>query len=223
MRVDGTALKAVKRDAGPLGNLLEPKRGYRFAPENLTLGAALPSKASSVLDLGAGCGILGLLAGHELGADRVLLCERNPDMAALCRANAARYDAEVCHGDLRDFAPVERFDLVVANPPFYVAGRGRASENETSRDAMQALHGGLAEFVEAASRCVCETGLVVVLYPAESLAEVLVSAAHNGLKCAGLTFVFARHTERPFRVWVQLNRSGAAFGPTLVSPAALLR
>ena len=223
VRVAGTELKAVQRMSGSLGSLLEPKRGYRFAPENLTLGCALPERASSVLDLGAGCGVLGLFAARELNARRVVLCERNPDMAAFCRANGLARGATVWQGDLNVFEPADPFELVVANPPFYAPGHGRESGNETTRDATQALHGGLQEFVAAASRSVSETGTVVVLYPAEGLAEVLVAAAENALLCAGLTFVFARHTERPFRVWVTLNRRGGAFVPTRVSPAGLRR
>lgn len=221
--VAGTQLKAVESDAGPLGKLLEPKRGYRFSPENLTLSAGLPPHASSVLDLGAGSGVLGLLAANSLGATRVLLCERNVDMAAFCRANATGRRAEVREGDLRELATVERFDLVVANPPFYAAGHGHASGNETSRDAMQALHGGLHEFVRVAANHISEDGSVVVLYPADSLADVLLAASAVGLSCADVVFVFARHTGRPFRVWVRLDRNGAPFVPTLVSPAGLRR
>ncbi len=224
-RVDGTELRAVQSGAGPLGRLLEPKKGYRFSPENLTLASALADvdSARSVLDLGAGCGVLGLLAAHELDAARVVLCERNPDMAAFSRVNAGTRGADVWQGDLADFASEEPFDFVVTNPPFYPSGHGRASANETTRDATQSLHGGVREFISAASRVLSESGTVVVLYPADGLSEVLVGAAENGLLCAGLTFVYARHTERPFRVWVRLDRRGAPVVPTLVSPASLRR
>jgi 16S rRNA (guanine966-N2)-methyltransferase len=79
-----------------------------------------------VLDLFAGTGALGFEAASR-GAARVLLVERDPQLAASLRDQAARLKADtvqVVHADalawLRD-APDEEFDGVFLDPPFDAA------------------------------------------------------------------------------------------------------
>lgn len=78
------------------------------------------------LDLGTGCGILGLLAAKH--SERVVAVDRNPRATAITAFNAALngFEAfESLEGDL--FEPVQNrsFDLVVSNPPFVISPRSR--------------------------------------------------------------------------------------------------
>jgi release factor glutamine methyltransferase len=75
-----------------------------------------------VLEPFAGSGALGLMA-LALGARHVDFVDINPRAAEFQRANAelckldpARFASVT--GDLADFAPARRYDLIVANPPF---------------------------------------------------------------------------------------------------------
>lgn len=224
-RVDGTAVRAHRRGAGPLGTVLEPKQGYRFGPENLTIGAALPARAPRVLDIGAGCGVLGLLAHVYLGANRTVLLEQNGDLAAFSQNNAAAHEgAEVVRADAREWRPSEEFDLIVTNPPFFPVGAGRESDNPMVRDATHTHRGDLASFLAAGAALLAPKGHVVVLYPADGLPDVLVELSNVGLRPNDITFVYARHTAQPYRAWVRADCVGAVLdAPRVVSPAALKR
>jgi hypothetical protein len=72
-----------------------------------------------------------------------------------------------------------------------------------------ALHGGVLEFLEAASALVRADGLIVVLYDALRLADCLPALAHLKLSLVRLCYtpdLRPEHFGEPFRVWLVLSR-----------------
>jgi len=122
-----------KRKAGiPVAYILGRKEFYGLElavnpsvliprPETeLLVDLALARKPGSVLDLGTGSGAVALAIKHERKNSRVVAVEA--DLAALLTAkrNAAKFNLEIEFRHGRWFEPVagERFELVVANPPY---------------------------------------------------------------------------------------------------------
>lgn len=102
--------------------------------------------AWQVLDLGTGSGCLLLALLWELPNATGLGLERDPDAAALARANAARQGlqdrAEVRAADW-DTLEGERFDLILANPPYVPTAEIAGLDPEVAQhDPMGALDGG---------------------------------------------------------------------------------
>ncbi len=95
-----------------------------------SLDATLVPPSSSVLDLGTGTGILGVVAATW--AKRVVAVDVNPEAVRCARINALlnRCDEkmEVWPGDLFEPVDGERFDLILFNPPFYRGVPFSASE-----------------------------------------------------------------------------------------------
>ena len=94
--------------------------GTALLIENLTL-----RPTDRVLDLGCGCGAVGVAAAKSALEGHVVLTDVNRRAARLARENLERNrvkNAEVRVGSL--FAPVanETFDVIATNPPFH-AGR----------------------------------------------------------------------------------------------------
>ena len=113
--------------AGPPRFLLEPKRGYRFRAESTLISELVSPDALKILDLGAGCGVVGLSAAAAAPNARVTLVERNTVLASLARENLASSPAEGCvvETDLRDAELDGPFDLIVTNPPYFRPGSGQ--------------------------------------------------------------------------------------------------
>jgi release factor glutamine methyltransferase len=77
-----------------------------------------------VLDLGCGSGIIAISLALECPAAEVLAVDIEEPAIAVARHNAERLAARVDFRQGDWFAPVagERFDLIVANPPYVAAG-----------------------------------------------------------------------------------------------------
>lgn len=82
-----------------------------------------------VLDIGAGSGVLALFAARQ-GAEAAAL-DINPLAVEAVRKNAAAngLHLQTCQSDLFDQLPVQTFDYLLINPPYYP----RIPENDTER------------------------------------------------------------------------------------------
>ncbi|WP_456466678.1 class I SAM-dependent methyltransferase [Methanopyrus sp.] len=88
----------------------------------LLLAESAPfDRVGSVLDLGCGYGVLGIVAARVMGEGRVVLTDVNPRAVWLARRNVELNGvgdvAEVRRGDLYGPVEGESFELIVCNPP----------------------------------------------------------------------------------------------------------
>lgn len=105
---------------------LETRKGL-FSPEHADRGtlAMLSTVALEpgmrVMDLGCGCGIVGILAAKKCGAENVVMSDVDPAAVETARRNAAANGAEGAKIVLSDgFDGVDEagFDLILSNPPY---------------------------------------------------------------------------------------------------------
>ena len=157
--------------------------GYRFSIDSVLL-AHFPRirKKEMILDLGTGCGVIGLILSYRHADKQVCVTgiELQSMLADLARANISTngYEATftIVEGNLQDCRSLiepESFSLVTANPPFFSIGAGRLSTNQEALTARHQEEGGLALFVEAASYSVRNKGKVVFVYPADQAASLI--------------------------------------------------
>jgi release factor glutamine methyltransferase len=113
----------------------------------LVVEAALPllPEAGSALDLCTGSGCIAASLSLARPGARVVATEIDPGALAVARDNVASLGArvELLEGDLyRPLAAGDRFDLVVANPPYVPAGEIGGLSREVRREPRLALDGG---------------------------------------------------------------------------------
>ena len=98
---------------------------YRFAD---LIAAELTSgkPVATILDVGAGAGVGGLVAERYAPGARAILSDINPQALALARINAEHSGArtEIRHACGLDGGP-EALDLIVSNPPYVAGASGR--------------------------------------------------------------------------------------------------
>jgi len=106
--------------------------------------AALP-EGGAALDLCTGSGCIAISLARARPGARVVATELSAEALEVARANAAALAAAVDlrQGDLYDpLPPGERFDVVVANPPYVPSGEIEGLSREVRREPRQALDGG---------------------------------------------------------------------------------
>lgn len=232
MNCEMTTPDELTLDALFEGRLLlrQPRKGYRFAVDAALLVwfAHGDRPARFCLDLGAGCGVvgLGLLAAGAAG--QVVATEIQPRLASLCRANAELNGLgdrlEVVQGDAlddSDLLPPSGFDLVVTNPPFWPPHTGHLPDDEERRIACHevalTLDGWTAR---AASLLVPGSGRLCAVFPARRTDELLTAISRVGLSASRLELVHPR-TDEPAELVLLEARPGPPGRLTVLPPLVL--
>ena len=129
-------LMAARRKGGePVAYILGRKEFYGLElavnpavliprPETeLVVEIALEKNFSSVVDLGTGSGAIALALKKHRPKARVIAVEASAAALAVAQRNAAKYSLEIDlrHGRWLEAVAGERFDLIVANPPYVAA------------------------------------------------------------------------------------------------------
>ena len=158
--------------------LRQPARGYRAGMDAALLAAAAGAEAGErVIEAGCGAGaVLMQIAARAPGAALTGL-ERDPDMAALARENAAlnAADATVVEGDVAAgfrALGLEPFDRAVSNPPFF-DDPGALRAPAPGKQGAWMADDGLAAWTRFLLKAVREGGRIVVIHRADRLADLL--------------------------------------------------
>jgi len=177
------AAKKISNDTLFNGRLLccQHEEGYRFSVDAVLLSHFVrPYPNDSVLDLGAGCGVISLILAHRHAAVRLAALELQDDLLALLRHNISinHFDGRLVAlaGDARHIGACvqpESFDLVVCNPPYGKADAGRKSLGRERLLARHEVAGTLSDFIGAAAFAVKNRGRVAFVLPAGRLAALI--------------------------------------------------
>jgi tRNA1(Val) A37 N6-methylase TrmN6 len=165
--------------------------GFPLSTDSMVLAdfVKLPKNAA-VLDLGSGCGTLGLLLCARDQSCRVMGIELQEAAHAAAVENIARNGLEgrlssIC-ADLRDM-PVApgSFQVCVSNPPYFSGGAAH-SKNPTARQEDTCTP---KDLFAAASRALRWGGDFFLVHKPERLAELAFEASSHGLEPKRLRLV----------------------------------
>ncbi|MCA9669146.1 MAG: methyltransferase [Myxococcales bacterium] len=189
------------------GELLleQPAEGYRYNADAVILARFALERCCEppprdVVDLGAGCGVIGLLVAQRTVDARIVLVELQPELAELCARNAERNAlagrVETRCEDLRDGAWREHLHaptLLLCNPPFFRVGEGRLSPKPFVANARHELTLALADLVTAVVPALADArSRWALVYPTAREAELAKLLAAHGL------FVHQRRAVRAY-------------------------
>lgn len=80
------------------------------------------SVGDKVLDLGCGCGVVGILAAKQIGAENVVMCDVSQNAVLLSKQNAAVNGVEgviIRQSDGLKEISENGFTLILSNPPYH--------------------------------------------------------------------------------------------------------
>ena len=113
-------------------------------------------------------------------------------------------------------------DAVFSNPPYFMAGTGRASESPEMRAARREENGTVRDFCAAASKLLRWGGLFTVVYRPERLTELLYSLRSAALEPKRIVFVHPAPDEPPSLVLAEAKK-GAGQGLRYARPLIVYR
>ena len=172
--------------------------------------AAQIARQARVLDLGAGCGTLGLLlCANDPGcAVTGIELDQNAHNAALGNIEANRLASRltsIC-ADLKtvpSFLSPGSFHCCVSNPPYFSAGQ--RSANSTARHEISC---SMEELFAAASWAVRYGGDFFLVHKPDRLAELCVFAAKHGFEPKRLQLLRHRVSDPVSLILLQCSKGG---------------
>lgn len=182
----------------------------RVGTDGVSLGA-WASARGRVLDVGAGCGLIGLMLAQR-GASEVTLLEIDPEGADEAALNAAASPwahmvSSVC-GDFLDFRDSRPFDSIVSNPPFFASG----ALSPNARRAAARHQGQLTadRFMSCAAALLAPHGTVSVILPPDQLEPWTFAARLASLLPDVTCALHTKPSAPPRRFLVSFARQGRA-------------
>ena len=217
--------------------LFQLKDGYRYNSDSLFLWDFARKNCSfkasqSLLDVGCGCGILGLLLARDFNC--ALSCiDIQPQNCQLAQINAGANDIKasiICADFFKDWEsgnsvgnskensagnfgiPSQScqrnqiFERIICNPPFYdFGGENKNAHKNTSRNASSF---DISAFASKCSKLLAPKGELVLCYDARLIDRLLQALLEAGLKPIKLAFLHSKPS-KPANVVLVVAKKGA--------------
>ncbi len=190
----------------------QDKCAMKIGTDSVLLGAWCPidNNPFSVLDIGAGTGVLSLMLAQRSHAEQIDALEIDEDAYEQCVENfeaSPWSDRLFCfHAGLDEFIeePEDEYDIIISNPPFYSEDyKTDNSQRDLARfqDAMP-----FEELVEAADLLLSENGIFAVIVPFKEEERFIDLCAEVELFPVKVTRVKGSHTTPIIRSLLAFKR-----------------
>jgi tRNA1Val (adenine37-N6)-methyltransferase len=225
-------MKAITSDTFFDGRLhvRQYRNGYRFSIDAVILADHIhPRPGDTVLDLGAGCGIISLILAYRYTESTVIGVEIQPELADLARVNASTNGMQaririLCE-DMIGLDPTllpGPVDWVATNPPYRKTGTGRLNPHPQRAVARHEIKVALPEVIAAARRVLRTGGKFATVYTAERTAEVLYQMKSSGIEPKFCRMIHSGSTTNAKRVLIDGVKGGHP-GMVVAPPLVIYR
>lgn len=183
--------------------ILQEKSALKVGTDSMLLGAFIdPVHATRGLDLGTGTGVLALMITQKAKGISVDAIESDYDSYLECCTNfknspwSNRLNARL--GNYFDYFKTETYDLIFANPPFYIE-----LERNTKSLNIQTKHTNqneLAHLISLVSRHLCVKGVFWIIVPYSIYEYILEVNKINNLYINDVIVINSKSNKRNTRV-----------------------
>ena len=190
--------------------LYQPESGYCFNSDSIYLYDFINSfkPRGRLLDVGAGCGIVGLLVARDNAKVELHAVEKQEIFVKYATRNAEinNISYSIHHTDFLDFQDSKGFDYIVSNPPFYHDGAVK-SEDEILYNARYNVNLPLKEFFAKVYKLLSHQGHFIFCYDAKQFALVCAELSIARLRVIDVQFVHSKSDRNASLVMLHVRKN----------------
>jgi tRNA1(Val) A37 N6-methylase TrmN6 len=158
-----------------------------------------------VLEVGGGCGVLGLLIKRDFPKINLTIIEKQKIMSEFILKNLKEnsLEAQIINADFLEYDFNKKFDFIISNPPFY---KGTLkSENEIIKTARYEEFLPMKKFFKKVNNLLKERGEFIFCYDAKRVDEIILNLP-KPLKIIDIRFMYPRINKNATLVMIRAKR-----------------
>ncbi len=189
--------------------LYQPQSGYCYNSDSVFLYDFITSfkPRGKMLDVGSGCGVVGLLVARDSPGVCLEAVEKQEAFAQYATKNAEvnKIAYRMHRGSFLDL-DAEGYDYIVSNPPFYHDGASRSSDEMLST-ARYNLNLPMADFFKKAARLLRPKGHFIFCYDPQQFGLICAELAAVKLRVVDVQFVHPKADRAASLVMVHARKN----------------
>jgi len=191
--------------------LYQPESGYCYNSDSIFLYDFINffKPKGDVLDVGAGCGIVGLLVARDNEKVRLEAVEKQAAFREYTKVNARvnNIPLRLHEGDFLELESAKKYDYIISNPPFYPAGVQK-SEDEMLFHARYNINLPLEAFFKKVSQLLKPQSHFIFCYDATQFGLICEELAKVKMRVVDVQFVHPK-SERTASLVMVHARNGS--------------
>ena len=198
--------------------IIQDTEGFRFGIDSVLLSefARDIKSGSSIVDLGTGTGIIGILLTEKVNPKRVIGIEKQKEVADMAersvKINHLKNKMEIINCDIKELKLEKNsFDVVITNPPYKKIETGIGSNNKKQMISRFETSATLDDWIRISSNLINTKGSFYMVYRTDRLTELFRILNNYKLEVKRIRFVYSKITEQSKLVLIKAIKNGGEF------------
>ena len=194
--------------------LIQSSSEYRFTTDAVLLANFCGDcRGKTVVEFGAGSGVISLLLAKKKHPKRIFALEIQPQLCDMMSRSVLLNDLQglidVCNCDLKNATDIVRCaDVVVCNPPYRKVGSGEQQVAENIAVCRHEIKATLSDVVASAAKVLNNRGSFYLVHQADRLCEIVTLCRDNNIAVKVVLPVCAAPNKQPNLVLVKGVKAG---------------
>lgn len=211
-RIDDLELNGLK--------IIQKTDGFCFGMDSVLLSdfAKEIRNGTTVLDLGTGTGILGILLCGKTNLKKVIGIEVQKEVAEMAtrsiELNSLQNKFEIINDNIKNidkYFEVGSVDAIVTNPPYKKTNSGLVNENKAKLISRHEIEASLEDFIKISAKLLKNSGEFYMVHRPERLADIMEYLRKYKLEPKKLKMVSPTVNKEPNLILIKAVKNGKPF------------